>query len=140
MHVNCIFIHSKWNSTVTYFFSTCWIHFGIVKGVRTFKNHVTFCFSSNALLLKFPFPFVNLDICKCPGSSGFETITFYFMKIRPLTELQQWCLFYTNTLSWQSSRPLPPLETHAPSSYNQIAVKGKRSLRTHSISQRMTMT
>lgn len=67
---------------------------------------------------------MNLDSCKCPGPSGFETLTFSCTEIRPLTELQQLCLFYTNTLSWQSSRRPPLLGTHAPLSIIQLLWKG----------------
>lgn len=67
---------------------------------------------------------MNLDSCKCPGPSGFETLTFSCTEIRPLPELQQLCLFYTNTLSWQSSRRPPLLGTHAPLSIIQLLWKG----------------
>lgn len=120
-----------------------------MKSVITSKNHLTFCFSSHTLLFKFPFPFVILDICKCPGSSGSEAFTFYFTEIRLLTELQQLfefllylLTFFCVSLQGQPPKIPPPplLGPLTPLSYNQNALQDKLSSRPHHISQRITMT
>lgn len=56
---------------------------------------------------------MNLDICKCPGSPGSETLPFYQTEMRQLTELQLLAPVPDNPqepgLGWG---PIPPPSYH----------------------------